>query len=292
MARDTCWLAAACELEPFACSRGLEPMIPCTSLEAREQAASMSVVRGRRRSAMITAFPTTVVQLEWSHADRRMQRSVVGELDVEEAVNPILLIRTDERTKHHLSGLLCSLRLPVRLWMPSRTWFHLGAGFLHERCLECRHETSVAVADDVFRYAVAANPAGVQKARKFGSRDVVLAREKSRILTRTVNDREDAFVPEAVEGKRTGDVHGNGEAGFPWDRHRGQLAVGIAVAGLASSTNFARVTIPSDIGNEVGPLESLPKSCNSAIDSEMASESRVMVLAEKPSPKTTVSWDT
>ncbi|GBG83045.1 hypothetical protein CBR_g36663 [Chara braunii] len=64
------------------------------------------------------------------------------------------------------------------------------------------------------------------------------------------------------------------------------------VAGLASSANFAKVAMPSDIGNEVGPSELLPRSCNSAIDSEMAGESRVMVLAEKASPKTTVSWDT
>ncbi|GBG79303.1 hypothetical protein CBR_g29452 [Chara braunii] len=239
-----------------------------------------------------TAFPATVVQLEWSHADRRMQQSVVGELDVGEAVNPILLMRTDERTKHHLSGLMCALRLPVRLWMLSRTSFHLRVGFLHERSPECRHEASVVVADDVFRYAVAANPAGVQEALKFGSSGVVLAREKLRVLTQTVNDREDAVVPEAVAGKRTGDAHGNGEAGFPRDRHRAQLAVGIAVAGLASSANFARVAIPSDIGNGVGPSKSLPKSCNSAIDSEMACESRVMALAEKASPKTTVSWDT
>ncbi|GBG75830.1 hypothetical protein CBR_g21075 [Chara braunii] len=149
----------------------------------------------------------------------------------------------------------------------------------------------VMVADDVFRYVVAANPAGVQEACKFGSRGVVLAREKPRVLTQTVNGREDAVVPEVVAGKRTGDVHGNGEAGFPWDRHRAQLAVGIAVAGLASSTNFVRVAIPSDIGNEVGPSESLLK-CNSAIDSKMASELGVMVLAEKASPKTMVSWDT
>ncbi|GBG83940.1 hypothetical protein CBR_g37812 [Chara braunii] len=239
-----------------------------------------------------TTFPATVVQLEWSHADRQMQLSVVGELDVGEAVNAILLIRTDERMKHHLSGLMCPLRLPVRLWMSSRTWFHLGVGFLHERSPECRHETSVAVVDDVFQYVVVANPAGVQEAHKFRSRGVVLAREKLCVLTRSVNDREDVVVPEAVAGKQTGDVHSNGEAGFPWDGQRAQLTVGIAVVGLASTTNFARVAIPSDIGNEVGPLESLPKSCDSPIDSEMAGESRFVVLAEKASPKTTVSWDT
>ncbi|GBG64639.1 hypothetical protein CBR_g45693 [Chara braunii] len=238
-----------------------------------------------------TAFPATVVQLEWSHVDRRMQRSVVGKLDVGEAVNPILLIRTDERTKHHLSGLMCPLRLAVRLWMSSRTWFHLGVGFLHERSSECRHEMSAEVADDVFRYAVAANPAaGVQEARKLGSHGVALAKEKSRICTQSVNDHEDAVVPEAVAGKRTGDVHGNGEAGFPWDGQLAQLVVGIAVAGLASTTNFTRVAIPSDIGNEVGPPESLPKSCDSLIDTEMVGESRVVVLAEKASPKTTVSY--
>ncbi|GBG58809.1 hypothetical protein CBR_g209 [Chara braunii] len=185
---------------------------------------------------------------------------------------------------------MCSLRLPVRLWMSSRTWFHLGVRFLHERSPECRHETSVAVINDVFRYAMAANPAGAQKAHKFGSRGVVLAREKSRVFTQSVNDREDAVVPEVVAGKQAADVHGNGEAWFSWDRQRAQLAVGIAVAGLASPTNFARVAIPSDIGNEVGLPKSLPKSCNSPIDSEMVDESRVMVLAEKASPKTTVSW--
>ncbi|GBG92432.1 hypothetical protein CBR_g55369 [Chara braunii] len=187
---------------------------------------------------------------------------------------------------------MCPLRLPVRLWMPSRFWFHLRVGFLHERNPKCRHEASVGVVDDVFRYAVAANPAGVQEARKFGSRGVVLAREKLRVLTQTVNDCEDAIVPEAVAGRRSGDVHGNGEGGFPWDWHRAQLAGGIVVVGLASSANFAIVAMPNGIGNEVGPSESLPKSCNSAIDSEMAGESRVMVLAEKASPTTTVSWDT
>ncbi|GBG80709.1 hypothetical protein CBR_g31166 [Chara braunii] len=181
---------------------------------------------------------------------------------------------------------MCPLCLPVRLWMPRCTWFHLGVGFLHERSPECQHETSVAVADDVFRNAVAANPAGVQEVRKFGSRGIVLAREKSRVFTQSVNDHEDAVVPEAVAGKQTGDVHSNGEAGFVWNRHQTQLAVGIAVAGLASLANFARVAISSDIGNEVGPPESLPKSCNSAIYSEMAGESRVMVLTEKMSPKT------
>ncbi|GBG84359.1 hypothetical protein CBR_g38331 [Chara braunii] len=290
MARYTCWLAVVCGLEPFACSRGLEPAIPCTSGRKRE--SKRSLCSWKEKISEDTTFPTTVVQLEWSHADRRMQRSVVGELDVREVVNPILLIRTDECTKHHLSGLMCPLRVPVRLWMPSRTWFHLDVGFLHETSPECRHETSVAVANNVFRYAVAANPADVQKARKFGSRGVVLAREKSRIFTQSVNDREDAVVPEVVAGKRAGDVHGNGKAWFPWDRHRAQLAVGIAVAGLALSTNFARVPIPRDIGNEIGSPKSLPKSCESPIDSKMASESRIVVLAEKASPKTTVSWDT
>ncbi|GBG80666.1 hypothetical protein CBR_g31126 [Chara braunii] len=187
---------------------------------------------------------------------------------------------------------MCPLRLPVRLWMPSRTRFHLRAGLLHESSPKCRHEASVAVADYVFRYTVAANPTGVQKACQLGSRGVVLAREKTCILTQTVHNCEDAVVPEAIAGKWSGDIHGNGEAGFPWDRHRAQLAVGVAIAGLASSANFTRVAIPSDIDNEVGPSESLSKLCNSAVDSEMAGESRVMVLPEKASPKTTVSWDT
>ncbi|GBG60406.1 hypothetical protein CBR_g5583 [Chara braunii] len=239
-----------------------------------------------------TAFPSIVVQLEWSHADRRVHRSVVGELDVGEAVNPIFLVRTDEHTKHHLSGLMCPLRLPVRLWMPSRTWFHLRAGLLHESSPKCRHEASVAVADYVFRYTVATNPTGVQEACQLGSRGVILAREKTRILTQTVHNREDAIVPEAIARKWSGDIHDNGEAGFPWDRHRAQFAVGVAIAGLASSANFARVAISSDIGNEVGPSTSLSKPCNGAVDSEMAGESRVMILTEKASPKTTVSWDT
>ncbi|GBG61688.1 hypothetical protein CBR_g23204 [Chara braunii] len=239
-----------------------------------------------------TAFPSTVVQLEWSYADRRVHRSVVGELDVREAVNPIFLVWTDERTKHHLSGLMCPLHLPVRLWMPSRTWFHLRAGLLHESSPKWRHEASVAVADYVFRYTVAKNPTGVQEACQLGSRGVVLAREKTRILTQTVHNREDAAMPEAITGKWSGDIHGNGEVGFPWDRHRAQVAVGIAIAGLASSAKFARVARPSDIGNEVGPSESLSKPCNSAVDSKMVGESRVMVLPEKASPKTTVSWDT
>ncbi|GBG71914.1 hypothetical protein CBR_g10850 [Chara braunii] len=186
---------------------------------------------------------------------------------------------------------MCSLRLPVRLWVPSRTWFHFGARLLHERSPKCRHEPSVAVANDVFRYAVAAKPAGVQEACTFRSRGVVLAREKSHVFTQSVNDREDVVVPEAVAGKWVGDVHSNGEVGFPQDRQWAQLAIGIAVAGLASSANFARVAMPSDIGDDVEPPESLPMSCDSSIDSEMAGESRVMVLAEKASPKTTVSWD-
>ncbi|GBG66593.1 hypothetical protein CBR_g64866 [Chara braunii] len=176
--------------------------------------------------------------------------------------------------------------------MPSRTWFHLRAGLLHESSPKCRHEVSVAVADYVFRYTVAANPAGVQEACQLGSRGVVLAREETRVLTQTAHDREDAVVPEVIAGKWSDDIHGNGEAGFPWDRHRAQLAVGVAIAGLAPSANFARVAIPSDIGNEVGLSESLSKPCDSAVDSEMAGESRVMVLPEKASAKTTVSWDT
>ncbi|GBG68869.1 hypothetical protein CBR_g3566 [Chara braunii] len=80
---------------------------------------------------------------------------------------------------------------------------------------------------------------------------------------------------------------------FKNDRdQRDLLAVGVAVVGFASSANFARVAIPRDVGDEVGPSESLSKPCNGAVDSEMAGESRVMVLAEKASPKTTVSWDT
>ncbi|GBG87269.1 hypothetical protein CBR_g45329 [Chara braunii] len=238
-------------------------------------------------------FATLYAQLSSDHPPAsRVHRSVVGELDVGEAVNPIFLVGTDERTNHHLSGLMCPLRLPVCLWMPSRTWFHLRVELLHESSPKCRHEASVAVADYVFRYNVAATPTGVQEACQLGSRGVVLAREKTRILTQTVHNREDAVVPEAIAGKWSSDIHGNGEAGFPWDRHRAQLAVGIAIAGLASSANFARVAIPSDIGNEVGPSESLSKPCNSAVDSEMAGESRVMVLPEKASPKTTVSWDT
>ncbi|GBG81492.1 hypothetical protein CBR_g32480 [Chara braunii] len=71
-----------------------------------------------------------------------------------------------------------------------------------------------------------------------------------------------------------------------------KLAVGVAVAGFASSANFARVAIPRDVGDEVRPLESLSKPCNSAVDSEMAGESRIMILAEKASPKTAVAWDT
>ncbi|GBG89966.1 hypothetical protein CBR_g50056 [Chara braunii] len=187
---------------------------------------------------------------------------------------------------------MCPLRLPVRLWMPSGTWFHLRVGLLHESSPKCRHEASVAVVDYVFRYTVAANPAGVQEACQLGSCGVVLSREKTLVLTQTVHDREDAVVPEAIAGEWSSDIHGNEEAGFPWDRHQAQVAVGVAIAGLASSANFARVAIPSDIGNEVGPSDSLSKPCNSAVDSEMASESRVMVLPEKVSPKTTVSWDT
>ncbi|GBG78628.1 hypothetical protein CBR_g27853 [Chara braunii] len=185
---------------------------------------------------------------------------------------------------------MCPLRLPVCLWIPSQTWLHLHAGLLHESSLKCRHEASVA--DYVFRYTMAANPAGVQEACQLGSRGVVLAREKTCILTQSVHDREDVVVSEAVAGEWSGDIHGNGEAGFLRDRHWAQLAVGVAVAGFASSANFARVAIPRDIGDEVGPSESLLKPCNSAVDSEMAGESRIMILAEEASPKTAVAWDT
>ncbi|GBG58660.1 hypothetical protein CBR_g61 [Chara braunii] len=218
-----------------------------------------------------------------------MQRSVVGELNVEEAVNPILLIRTDECTKHYLSSLMCSLRLPFSLWVLSRTRFHFGVGLLHEGSPKCRYELSVAVVDDVFWNTVAADPTGVQELREIGSRGVVLARKKSCKLTQMVNDREDVVVPEAVEGKRAGDVHSNEEVGFPGNRQRAQIATGITVVGLASSANFARVIIPSDIDDDVGRPKPLPKSCNSPIDSEMVGESRVVVLAEKASSKTAVS---
>ncbi|GBG88642.1 hypothetical protein CBR_g48173 [Chara braunii] len=238
------------------------------------------------------AFPSTVVQLEWSHTNRRVDRSVVGELDVGEAVNPIFLVQTDERTKHHLSGLMCPLHLPVCLWMPSRTWLHLRAGLVHECSPKCRYEASVAVVDYVFRYTMAANPASVQEACQLGSRGVVLAREKTRVLTQSVHDREDAVVSEAVAGEWSGDIHRNGETGFLRDRHQAQLAVGVAVAGFASSANFARVAIPRDISDEVRPSELLSKLCNSAVDSEMAGESRIMILAKEASSKTAVAWDT
>ncbi|GBG80546.1 hypothetical protein CBR_g31006 [Chara braunii] len=187
---------------------------------------------------------------------------------------------------------MCPLRLPVCLWMPSRTWLHLRAGLLHECSPKCRHEASVAVADYVFRYTMAANPAGVQEACQLESRGVVLARKKTRVLTQSVHDREDAVVSEAVAGEWSGDIHGNGETGFLRDQHRAQLAVGVGVEGFASTANFARVAIPRDIGDEVGPSESLSKPCNSAVDSEMAGESRIMILAEEASPKMGVAWDT
>ncbi|GBG74138.1 hypothetical protein CBR_g17849 [Chara braunii] len=187
---------------------------------------------------------------------------------------------------------MCSLRLPVRLWMPSRTLFHLRARLLHESTPKCRHEACVAVTDYVFRYTVATNPTGVQEACQLGSRGVVLAREKTRILTQTVHNREDVVVSEAVTGEWSSDIHGNGETGFLRDRHQAQLAVGVAVAGFASSANFARVAIPRDVGDEVGPSELLSKPCNSVVDSEMAGELRIMVLVEEASPKTTVAWDT
>ncbi|GBG81534.1 hypothetical protein CBR_g32523 [Chara braunii] len=213
MAREACWLAAACELQPFACSHGLQPTIPYTSERKREskQRLCRLIVEGedQRRYGLSGHRGATRMESHRSPDE--------GELDVGEAVNPILLIRTDERTKHHLSGLMCPLRLPVRLWMPSRTWFHLGVGFLHERSPKRQHETSAAVANNVFRDAVAANPAGVQEARKFKSHGVALAREKSRVFTQSVNDLEDAIVLEAVARERAGDVHGNGEAGFPRD---------------------------------------------------------------------------
>ncbi|GBG78693.1 hypothetical protein CBR_g27919 [Chara braunii] len=157
---------------------------------------------------------------------------------------------------------------------------------------KCRHEASVTVANYVFRYIVAADPAGVQEACQLGSCGVVFAREKARILTQMVHNREDAVVSEAVVGEWSDDIHGNGETGFLRDRHRAQLAVGIAVARFASSANFARVAIPRDVGDEVGPSEPLSKPCNSAVDSEMAGESRIMILAEEASPKTAVAWDT
>ncbi|GBG72684.1 hypothetical protein CBR_g12252 [Chara braunii] len=178
------------------------------------------------------------------------------------------------------------LRLPVCLWMPSQTWL------LHESSPKCRHEASVAVADYVFRYTVDTNPTGLQEACQLGSRGVVLAREKPCILTQTVHNPEDVVVSEAVAGEWSGDIHGNGETGFLRDRHQAQLAVGVAVAGFASSANFARVAIPRDVGDEVGPSESLSKPCNSAVDSKMAGESRIMILVEEASPKTAVAWDT
>ncbi|GBG78224.1 hypothetical protein CBR_g26258 [Chara braunii] len=100
-------------------------------------------------------------------------------------------------------------------------------------------------------------------------------------IRKTVNDRENVVVLEAIAGERADDVHSNGEVGFLRDGQRMQLAIGVAVVGFASSANFARFTIPSDIGNEVGPQEPLSKSCDHTVDSEVVGESRVVALAEK-----------
>ncbi|GBG88234.1 hypothetical protein CBR_g46801 [Chara braunii] len=79
-----------------------------------------------------TFFPSTMVQLEWSHANRRVHRSVVGELYAGKAVNPVLLIWADECAERHLRSLVRMFRLPIRLRMPCGTRFHAGAGFHHE----------------------------------------------------------------------------------------------------------------------------------------------------------------
>ncbi|GBG78811.1 hypothetical protein CBR_g28035 [Chara braunii] len=55
---------------------------------------------------------------------------------------------------------------------------------------------------------------GVQESRKLGSRGVVLAGKKWRLLAQTVDDRENVVILEAVAGEQAGDVHSNGEAEF------------------------------------------------------------------------------
>ncbi|GBG73564.1 hypothetical protein CBR_g16907 [Chara braunii] len=172
-----------------------------------------------------TSFPSTVMQLEWSHANRRVHRNVVGELDVGKAVNPVPLIRANECAEHHLRSLVRTFRLPIRLRMPCGTRFHTGVGFHHECRPKGRHETSVAVADDVFRNAVAAKPAGMQKSCELGSRRMILAWKKSSVLAQTVNDLENTVMAKAIVRERAGHIHSNGETRFPRNRQWFQFAV-------------------------------------------------------------------
>ncbi|GBG60075.1 hypothetical protein CBR_g406 [Chara braunii] len=172
-----------------------------------------------------TSFPSTVMQLEWSHANRRVHRSVVGELDVGKVVNLILLIRADECGKHHLRSLVRMFRLPSRLRMSCGTWFHAGAGFHHEYRPKGLHETSVAVVDDVFWNVVAAKPAGMQKPCELGGRRMILAWKKSSVLAQMVNDRENTIMAKAIARERADHIHSNRETWFSRNRQWFQFAV-------------------------------------------------------------------
>ncbi|GBG69341.1 hypothetical protein CBR_g4038 [Chara braunii] len=182
-------------------------------------------------------FFSTMMKLEWCDADRRVHRSVIGELNVGKPVNLIFLVRTDERTQHHLSGLVCSLRLAIRLWVPSRDRLHCRAGLSHKGSPKGRHEASISVAHYVFRNTLVGNPTDVQELCELRRCSMILARKKASILAQTVNDRENTVMAEAIAGERACHVHSNGEARCPRNRQRFQFAEGDSRSTLVTVAN-------------------------------------------------------
>ncbi|GBG77804.1 hypothetical protein CBR_g25735 [Chara braunii] len=166
--------------------------------------------------------------------DLRVHRSVIGELDVGKPVNPIFLVGTDERTQHHLSGLVRSLRVAIRLRVASRARLHCRTG-----SPKGRHEASISVAHYVFRNTLVGNPTGVQESCELRCCSMILARKEASILAQTVNDRENAVMVVAIAGERACYVHSNGEARCPRNRQWFQFAEGDSRSTLVAVANCA-----------------------------------------------------
>lgn len=96
----------------------------------------------------------TVSCEEGRHADSGVERVVVGELGEGEEVEPICLSEIAETSHEVLDGLVCSLRLSVRLRVESRGQGGLGAQDAGDFAPPCRRKGGSSVADDVRRQAM------------------------------------------------------------------------------------------------------------------------------------------
>ncbi|GBG62897.1 hypothetical protein CBR_g34269 [Chara braunii] len=63
-----------------------------------------------------------VLELEGVHPDSWVDGRVVGQLDIRQPLNPILLVGADESAKENLCGLMRPVHLAIGLGVASRTW--------------------------------------------------------------------------------------------------------------------------------------------------------------------------